>query len=59
MKYAPIAFSVHVGGLNGGHYFAVVNIENKWHTCDDSTVYKRVSDSFGATVKVVVLQAIE
>lgn len=28
----------HIGNMNGGHYFAVANKENKWLICDDEMI---------------------
>ena len=37
-NYKLKGFIIQMGGLNGGHYVAYININNKWFLCDDRNI---------------------
>lgn len=52
--YRLYAVSVHIGGLESGHYVAYIEFEGNWYECDDSQV-SRVSRETALTQDAYLL----
>ena len=39
-NYTLRSFVFHMGGVGGGHYINIINKNNNWHLCNDSSISK-------------------
>jgi ubiquitin C-terminal hydrolase len=40
LRYDLVAQIEHIGGMNGGHYYAIARRDGKWYNMNDSSVHE-------------------
>ncbi len=55
-KYNLIGIGNHTGSMDFGHYYAFINIQNKWYEFNDSSCYEIKLNKISETAYILVYE---